>query len=120
MVKIALSENAFCRGRLSAVDLLIKIRCLVKKENSFGIDNVLNRLINGMYRLSSLALLVPLVAATKIHFEEPAGTKQTSELTRLAGGQGLSRKSKAAILGKLPETKPLTLAQTRRQIKKVI
>jgi hypothetical protein len=60
-----------------------------------GIDILLsNRLINGMYYLPCFALLVILVATTKIHFEEQAlvaSTKQSSQadksgrLARLAG-----------------------------------
>jgi hypothetical protein len=42
-------------------------------------DNLLNRLINGTYRLYCFWVLLLLVAATEIHFEEQAlvaGTKQ--------------------------------------------
>ncbi len=59
-------------------------------------DIILNRMINGTYCLPCFALLVQLVAGTKIHFQEQAlvtGTKQSSQAdkagrqTRQAGKQ---------------------------------
>ncbi len=43
---------------------------------------VLNKLINGIYRLSRFALLVLLMVAAKMHFKEQAGSDQKRQAGR--------------------------------------
>ncbi len=73
---------------------MLIIFSLIKVFWSSFIDVILNRLINRLYCLPCFALLVMLVAAAKIHFEEQAqvgGTTQSSlpnktgRLTRHSG-----------------------------------
>ncbi len=62
-------------------------------------DIILNRLFNGRYCQPCFALLVQLVAGTKIHFEEQAlvtGTKQSSQADK--AGRQTSQADKAVRL----------------------
>jgi hypothetical protein len=64
-----------------------------------SIDIIFNRLINGTYQLTCFALLVLLVTAAKIHFEELALVAGTDKAFRLARQPGSQVKQANKVIG---------------------